>query len=64
MLDHKDELSTELRIAVDNALHREALGSVRGAGEPAHPVFTASEQAKVASEMQVILKARLDGERE
>jgi hypothetical protein len=61
-LDNKDELETDLKIAVDNAIHAQAVGSVRAAGQAEKATLTAAERAEIAEEMQAILKAQLAGE--
>lgn len=59
-LDDQDEIETDLRIAVDNAIRAHALGSVRAEGESEHLALSASERATIAAEMHTILKARLE----
>lgn len=61
-LDSQDELETDLRIAVDNAIRAQAVGSVRAEGQAENATLSASERAVIAAEMHTILKARLAGE--
>lgn len=58
-LDDEERIETELQIAVDNALHARALGSVRAEGEVTNPSFTAAEAAAVAARMRATLSASL-----
>ncbi len=58
-VDNQDEVETDLRIAVDNAIRTHAVGSVRAEGEALNATLSASEKAQIAREMQAILKAQL-----
>lgn len=60
-LDDEEEVRTKLKIAVDNALHARAVGSVRAEGEVANPAFTPAESAEVAAEMHATLRESLEG---
>ncbi len=60
-LDSRDEVETDLRIAVDNAIRAHAVGSVRAEGQAENMTLSASERAEIAAEMHAILKARLAG---
>lgn len=56
-LDGRDQLETEMRVAVDNALRAQALGSVRAEGEAENSTLTPAQKAILAREMNAILKA-------
>ena len=61
-VDNKDEVETELKVRVDNALHAKLVGSVKAEGEALNPVFTANESAEVAAQMQAVLQAALEAQ--
>ncbi len=58
-VDNHDKVETEMKVAVDNALRARLVGSVKAEGESKNPVFTASESAMLAAEMQRVLKANI-----
>lgn len=61
-LDNKDQIETNLKIAIDNTLKARTVGRVQAEGEAESPVFTASESAAVAAEMHAILRSSFSGE--
>jgi len=54
-IDKEDEVKTKAKVAVTNALKASAVGSVRAAGESAHPRFTAREAKLVEAELNRVL---------
>jgi hypothetical protein len=54
-VSRRQELETELRVAIDNARHARLRGSVRAEGEPVNPQFSAEEAEAVKKEMKRIL---------
>lgn len=57
-VDNEQKIATEMKVAVDSALHERLVGSVRAAGE--RQSFTASEAAEVATQMNKVLRANFD----
>lgn len=54
-LTSRQELQTQLKVAVNNARSSAALGSVRGAGEADDPKFTAAEAKAVREGIEKVL---------
>lgn len=61
-IDNGDEMETELKVAVDNALRARTVGSVQAEGEVENPTFTASEQAEIMAQMQAVLSSAFESE--
>lgn len=61
-IDNKQEVETELKIAVDNTLSARYVGSVRAEG-PEATELTAAESAQIASAMHSVLKSKLDNQK-
>lgn len=53
-LSGRAEFEARLRSAVDNARRRQALGSVKAAGEPAIPVFSPAEAEAVRARIALV----------
>lgn len=54
-VSRRQELETELKVAIDSVRLSSALGSVKGEGESAQPEFSAEEAALIQMEMKRVL---------
>ncbi|MBX4181643.1 hypothetical protein KW807_02150 [Candidatus Parcubacteria bacterium] len=63
-VDNKEDLETQVKIAVDNALRAEEVGRVRAEGEVINPTFSTQSAAHVRAEIEKVLKSVVESKNE
>ena len=63
-LNNREELKAKLESAVDHALLKESLGSVRGEGVMSTPTWSEAEALKVYQAIERVLKENLEAQSE
>lgn len=61
-IDKQDEIETRVKIAVDNAMRAQTVGSVRAEGEAANPAWDDAQSANITQAIETSLRAFSDSE--